>query len=47
MRPGTQLHHQISQEHQRMGARSGWPVTSSYSSIPSGWGRRDAATLPG
>jgi hypothetical protein len=29
------------------GWRSGWPVTSSYSSVPAGWGTAGSTTLPG
>jgi hypothetical protein len=45
--PGAQLHGEVGQEDQLLGLAVGWPVTSSCTSVPSGWGRRGAATPPG
>jgi hypothetical protein len=46
-RPGAQLHGEVGEEHQLAGIRSGWPVSSSYSAVPSGCGTPGCSSAAG
>ena len=44
---GSQVHGQVGHKHQLVGARAGWPVTSSYSRVPPGWGTQGCSSEAG